>query len=546
MSKPRKRNRILPSIAIVASILCAGALCVYLYWRHQDETAWRKATCQNTYGAYDLYNSNFCPGGAHCEELISAYAQLDDAAWSAAVAENSVEAYQRYLVNYQYRQGMDSDREKKARTIIEELNDRDHKAWHDALSKGTVTAYEAYIVEHPKGRHTTETQIAKAFFANASDVFARKTGDAINRWCETYGTGRFSAIDIAPEGGFIAVGSRDRDLLVVRTEWDGRTMWERTFGMNVLDKTYETVEAIAHAVTSTADGGFIVAGQIELEKGFIDVDGWVLRLDSDGNLLWNKKYGSGYAEANAVVVTQGNELIVAGSDARDLERELRTNGRWPGDARILRIDFDGRLLESLRFGGRGAAVTAMAELSDGGIAIVGYKRSKNGSLDIMVHYRTTSLDGYGGWEYGGTYHEEGKAVALTRDGGLVVAGVARDKEDNSSSYLLRLNKNGHRLWHRLFFTEHKTSEARALAVRKGNILVAGYTDMDHPNMSDAWLAKFNDDGEMLCKLLFRGLGYNVITALKILPNGDPVIAGYKSVGRRTRPWLAWLNGDRLD
>ena len=46
----------------------------------------------------------------------------------------------------------------------------------------------------------------------------------------------------------------------------------------------------AHSIQQTSDGGFIVAGGTG-SYGAGDWDYWVLKLDANGNVIWQKTYG---------------------------------------------------------------------------------------------------------------------------------------------------------------------------------------------------------------------------------------------------------------
>lgn len=91
-----------------------------------------------------------------------------------------------------------------------------------------------------------------------------------------------------PDDGLIVVGnSRSQQSLeynawILRLSRDGKLIWERSFGGSRSDQLY--------AVASTPDGGVAVAGHTR-SKGAGKSDVWILRLNLDGELLWERTFG---------------------------------------------------------------------------------------------------------------------------------------------------------------------------------------------------------------------------------------------------------------
>ena len=62
----------------------------------------------------------------------------------------------------------------------------------------------------------------------------------------------------------------------------GAATWAKTYGGTGADRATD--------VQMTADGGYIVAGATD-SYGAGGTDAWVLKLDSDGNVVWQNVYG---------------------------------------------------------------------------------------------------------------------------------------------------------------------------------------------------------------------------------------------------------------
>ncbi len=99
-------------------------------------------------------------------------------------------------------------------------------------------------------------------------------------------------IQASPAGGYIACGwTRSSgagfvDAWVVKLDAGGNIEWAETFGGTDYD--------VAKTVYSHPDGGYFVTGYTN-SQGAGEYDAWVLKLDVDGNLEWEKTYGdTGY------------------------------------------------------------------------------------------------------------------------------------------------------------------------------------------------------------------------------------------------------------
>lgn len=80
--------------------------------------------------------------------------------------------------------------------------------------------------------------------------------------------------------GFVIVGSTgwsldEADLLLIKTDLEGNTIWSRTHGGSGFDSGY--------GVALADDGGFIVAGVTSLQ-GIEHGDVWILKVDANGRL----------------------------------------------------------------------------------------------------------------------------------------------------------------------------------------------------------------------------------------------------------------------
>jgi hypothetical protein len=80
------------------------------------------------------------------------------------------------------------------------------------------------------------------------------------------------------------------------------------------DRTQSSVQDGGETVTSSKDGGYIIAGYTELSSGN-GKDIWLIKIDSFGDAVWSKTFGgSGDQVPSAVRETSAGDIIICGTN----------------------------------------------------------------------------------------------------------------------------------------------------------------------------------------------------------------------------------------
>jgi hypothetical protein len=136
------------------------------------------------------------------------------------------------------------------------------------------------------------------------------------------------------------------DFWMTKIATDGSLLLEKTFGGSEIDE--------ASAIIAANDGNFIIVGNTrsadkDVSKNNGAADIWILKVSAEGNLIWEKTIGgSSFEVAKAIYKTQDNGFLIAGS-SRSLDNGFQNKGQ--NDALILKIDENGNLLWQKTFGG---------------------------------------------------------------------------------------------------------------------------------------------------------------------------------------------------
>lgn len=188
--------------------------------------------------------------------------------------------------------------------------------------------------------------------------------------------------DISEHKGSNSTG----DILVIKLDASGNLLWEKTYGGKVDD--------IGHRIIELADGGLAVIGQTASIDGDVGNphggdDFWLLMLDSDGNLLWEKTYGGSLQDvARSIEVTSDGGFLIGGLSASSDGDVSANNGG--NDFWIVKTDAAGNIQWAANYGGTLDDNGFVAvETSDGGYAMTGASFSSDG--DVSEHYPPDDL-----------------------------------------------------------------------------------------------------------------------------------------------------------
>ena len=177
------------------------------------------------------------------------------------------------------------------------------------------TGYEiAYWTQETSDGGYIVVGYTTSFGRGNEDVYLIKTDASGNiEWTKTYGgtdTDSGFSVQQTTDDGYIIAGFTDSfgegsyDAYIIKTDAIGDEVWSKTYGGAQYDKAY-SIQAIS-------DGTYIVSGTT---RSFEDSDGdvYILKLDSSGDTIWTKTYGTEHDERGwSVQQTSDNNYIIAG------------------------------------------------------------------------------------------------------------------------------------------------------------------------------------------------------------------------------------------
>jgi uncharacterized repeat protein (TIGR02543 family)/uncharacterized delta-60 repeat protein len=314
------------------------------------------------------------------------------------------------------------------------------------------------------------------------------------------------------DGGYIVAGYTEsfgaggQDFWVLKLDSTGAVEWQKTYG--------GAFDEIAHSIQQTSDGGYIVAGSACL-FGPGGSDSWVLKLTSTGDIVWQRRYdGSSIEHATSIQQTSDGGYIVAGY--------TNSFGAGEMDFWVLKLTSTGDIEWQQTYGRSDWDLAySIQQTSDGGYIVAGWTETF-GPEDWRFWILKLTSAGEIEWQY--AYGEGSQNVASsvqqTIDGGYVVAGRAFSRDAGGYNlWVLKLTSIGDIEWQRIYDGSRDEEAYSIQQTSDGGYIVAGETFSFGVGECDFLILKLLPDGDIDPSCWFIRSSNAIITGTYVSPNG---------------------------
>ena len=342
------------------------------------------------------------------------------------------------------------------------------------------------------------------------------------------------------DGGYIMAGETSEgrrgssDMLVVKTDPEGELQWQKIIGSK--GKTdYATF------VTETSDG-FLIAGALYGSAGQRRA---LVKFNSKGELVWQKTYAAdGNGEIRGIVET-GDRGIVATGYVGSKQAGYRFIAD-DGEGFIMKTDSEGNVLWEKKFSAASHGIR-VEEINSGFAIAANVWVNENGKRHQNVCLILTDSKGEEKFSktYGGDGDDQVFDFAVTIDGGYIFSGHSRSPSYgtvNWDYYLLKVGPDKKEQWHRTFGQprgyDANYIHDESYGVKQtpdGGFIIAGgsgdeypYSESGHPGgRSDLWRAyvvKTDADGNLMWEGLYGELeGNNAGEYINLTSDGGYIV-----------------------
>ncbi len=328
-----------------------------------------------------------------------------------------------------------------------------------------------------------------SYGAGWNDVYIIKTDRKGNiLWTKTFGGPYWDvgySVQQTTDGGYIITGFKgsggvennsSADVYLIKTDPSGNAQWEKTLGGDDYDCGY--------SVLQTAEGDYIIAGYTE-SFGAGSKDVYLIKTNPDGDTIWTRTLGGNdWDEAYAVQQTSGGDYIVVGY--------TQSFGAGSRDVYLVKVDSDGNILWTKTLGGddwdEGKSIQ---QIRDNGYIITGSTVSYGaGEWDVYL-IKTDSLgDTLWTKTFGGNKYDAGMSVQQTSDGGFIIAGITHSYGAGEGDiYMIKTDSLGDSLWSKTL-GDTGAEGVNSIQQTSGNgYIMAGFTRAENAIESNVYLIK---------------------------------------------------------
>ena len=401
-------------------------------------------------------------------------------------------------------------------------NEDEASSIHETTNGGFIIAGESYSNDiDVSGNHGASDYWIVKMDASGTIDWQKTLGGTINDVA--------SDVQQASDGGYIVCGfsrsnngdvtghhgsTSTNDYWVVRLDSIGNLLWQKSLGGSFND--------FANSIVQTEDGGFVVAGYSSSNDGdvtghhgsTVSSDYWIVKLDSTGNLLWQKSLGGNSPDnANQIQRTSDGGLIVCGSSSSNDGDVSGNHGN--SDFWLVKLNASGNLLWQKCFGGIGDDVaSSLAQTSNNGFIIAGWSNSNDGDVSGNhgnYDYWVVKSDDAGNlvWQksLGGTAGEFAYSVTQTSDNGFVVGGYSGSGNGDVTGYhggvfwgdywIAKLDALGYLDWQKCLGGTNDEVANSVLQTTGGGIIVAGWSESSDDDVTvnygsaDVWVVQLS-------------------------------------------------------
>lgn len=325
-------------------------------------------------------------------------------------------------------------------------------------------------------------------------------------------------------------------------------VWEQLYGGNGDDRPRQII--------STPDSGLITIGHsnsIDGDKGISMglIDYWVVKTDTNGNILWEKSYGgSGYDYGYSICLGQDGGYMLAGySSSTDghISSPKGGNDYW-----IIKIDEEGNIEWEKSYGGLESDLAKyIIPSQDGGYVILGDSKSSGGM--VSGHHGTVEesdfwiikidIDGNILWEnsFGSTEDENADEIIQLSTTELIAVGVSSgndgdvlDNNGGADGWVIKLDEDGNLIWTNNYGGTQSEFDLSITKDSSNKLFIAGSTQSsniivpENYGSYDIFVISINGDGIILWSKNFGGSGADNYVKIRNRGSNEFILSSYST------------------
>lgn len=249
------------------------------------------------------------------------------------------------------------------------------------------------------------------------------------------------------------------DIWLIKIDNLGTIVWQKTLGGNNFDLISCISKTNDHNYVLAASSSSNISGnKTQNSKGISDY--WILKLDLNGSIIWQNTIGGNNGDyAKTVIATRDGNYLIGGDSSSGISGDkTEKNLNNSTDVWLVKLDSNGQLIWQKNFGGDDTEIfSTMRVTSDNGLVlgimsysgISGIKtEASQGDRDYWIV--KLDVNNVFQWDksFGGSSLDQTQSIIQSNDGSYVIAGwsqsnISGDKTENKSGlqdfWILKFN-----------------------------------------------------------------------------------------------------------
>jgi len=344
--------------------------------------------------------------------------------------------------------------------------------------------------------------------------------------------------------GDVTGNNGDYDYWVVKLDAVLNITWENSMGGSLSDR--------AQSIQQTTDGGYIVAGYSQSNDGDVSgnnggLDYWVVKLDTSGNITWENSLGGSDSEkAWSIQQTTDGGYIVAGESNSIDGDVIGNNGGL--DYWVVKLDTSGNITWQRSLGGsNNEKAWSVQQTIDGGYIVAGQSSSTDGDLTFnnggFSDCWIVKLDSSGviNWQksFGGADLDIAFSIHQTTDGGYIFSGASQSNDGDvtenlgaNDCWIVKLDTVGNIIWEKSLGGSGNEGFSSIQQTTDGGYIAAGRSSSDNGDLTfnnglqDYWIVKLDNFGNITSQKSLGGSGDDRAFSIQQTSGGGYIVTGY--------------------
>ncbi|RFS17061.1 3-coathanger stack domain-containing protein [Emticicia sp. C21] len=360
------------------------------------------------------------------------------------------------------------------------------------------------------------------------------------------------------DGGFLLGGSsislasweksegrigRD-DYWIIKIDANGHKLWDKTLGT--------ANDNFLRSIIKTNDGGFLLGGFSFIDQTKAD-DFWIIKIDANGNHLWDKFIGSNSNDNfSTMTATNDGGFLLFGTNFYTASGDKTAIGTGEDDFWVVKIDAYGNKIWDKALGGTGSEKlnTVIAD-TDGGYLLGGYSHSdssgqKSEACRGNSDYWIVKIDAEGNkiWDktFGGSGEDGLNSIICTADGKYLLGGYSASEISGDKTgvargsydfWVIKVDALGNKIWDKSFGGDNLDMLNSMLPMDDGGYLIGGtsFTSISgdkteyNRGYCDFWLIKTDAVGNKVWDKTLGGNHIETLVSMLEIGNGNYLLTG---------------------